>query len=155
MPNINKYGVGRLMKAQLPNGKWVERQDQLLYKTTMEINDGITFLRCVPDDDHFLFQVHTPVPESELIGKYGGTLPLYMRGPLIRCTCGADAIVFVDGPYTNWLCCRHFAMFGNHQTSEKIVDGKMILSKNSAKWLYDGNQLDEFKDKLVKRDYLK
>ena len=43
MPNINKYGVGRLMRAQLPNGKWVERQDQLLVKTNSEINDGITF----------------------------------------------------------------------------------------------------------------
>lgn len=149
MTNINKYGVGKLKEARLPNGNIVKREDLL----TVLQGEVVGIVTQVNDDDHFLYQAHKVYTLNEVREKFGGLLPLQYQGPAIMCTCGSDGVYFTEGPLLNKAICRHFMMFTRHQTSETIQDNKLILSKDSKKWLDDSSKIDFEKQERVVRKY--
>lgn len=127
MPNIIKH-AGQLNKVFDPsNGKTYERSELLF----MKLGDEITFVHPVYDDIHFIYQRHLPITEDELIRKYGGIMPQEMMGANLMCTCGAEAVYMLEGPYGGLVLCKSVAMFEKHQTSFQIKDRTIILDKQT------------------------
>jgi hypothetical protein len=91
---------GQPTRAQLPDGKWIERQDQLF------VPEWGRFIPCVQYDDHFVYEVP----------------PKYI-GASFRCTCGAIAVVSGYSAYRDnasqqglLLLCLNHSTFGVHAT---------------------------------------
>ena len=125
--NIVKH-TGQLNKAYDPsNGKTYERTDMLF----VILNEQIQFVKPVYDPDHFVYQRHMPLTEAQVKTKYLGILPKEFRGPVIMCTCGAEAVIMLDGPYANMAICKSIVMYEKHQTSFKVSDGQLILDKHT------------------------
>lgn len=125
--NITKH-VGQINKVYDPsNGKTYERAEYLF----VLLNEQIQFVKAVYDPDHFIYQRHKPMTELEVKTKYLGILPKEFRGPVIMCTCGAEAVVMLDGPYANMAICKSIVMFQKHQTSFTVRDGQIYLDKKT------------------------
>lgn len=127
MTNINKWGVGSLKEVRLPDGRVMKREEnQFLF---MQFGEEVGFFRQVYDDIHFLYQNTMPVTEQELISKWGGHLPVHLQGQNVKCTCGSDGVIMMEGPYRGVAMCKILAMTGFHQTSHTIKDGKLEFNK--------------------------
>jgi len=125
--NIVKH-VGQINKVFDPsNGKTYERTEFLF----VMLNEQIQFIKPVYDPDHFIYQRHLPLTEDEVRIKYLGILPKEFRGPVIMCTCGAEAVVMLDGPFANMAICKSVVMFKKHQTSFSVRDGQIYLDKQT------------------------
>lgn len=127
--HINKMGVGQLNKAyDKYNGKTYERAEFLFILK----DDKIEMVKPAYDPDHFIYQRHMPQTENEVRTKWLGILPEHLRGPVLMCTCGAQGVVMLDGPYSGLALCKSVAMYGKHQTSFKMRDGELILDRRTA-----------------------
>jgi hypothetical protein len=125
--NINKSKLGQVNEARDLKGRLVERVEILFLK----VGEEITFRKVVYDPDHFIYQNTLPISENEIALKYLGKLPLNMQGPNGMCTCGAEAVLMMEGPYKDMILCKYMAMFGKHQTGFEIKDNKIILDKKT------------------------
>lgn len=126
MSNIIHH-KGQVNEAELPNGQKVKRADLLI----MKLGENIVAVEPVPEQEHFLYQKTMPVSNEDLITLYGGVMPQKLLGPNAMCSCGAEAVVLVEGPYSGKAICRSYIQFGKHQTSFKIVDGVMKVDKQT------------------------
>ncbi len=104
------------------------KREQFLFAL---VNEEISFVEQVDDDDHFLYQNLMPVSKMDLITKYNGKLPEHLCGPNLKCTCGSDGVILLDGPHKDKAICRSYITTGYHQTSHTIKDGKMQLNKKA------------------------
>lgn len=125
--NINKR-VGQANTTRDLNGRLVERAEFLF----IQLGENIIYASPVYDPDHFLYQNVIPITEEEVKIKYGGILPLHLRGANVMCTCGAEGVYMNEGPYANLMLCKAVAMLGKHQTSFEIKDGTLYLDKKTA-----------------------
>lgn len=126
--NINKH-IGQLNKAYDKfNGKTYERSDFVFVLA----NDQIEMAKIVYDPDHFVYQRHMPLTEFDVKIKYGGILPEHLRGPVLMCTCGAQGVVMIEGPFAGMALCKSVAVYSKHQTSFKVRDGELILDRQTA-----------------------
>lgn len=125
--HINKH-VGQANKTVTLNGREVERAEFLFVK----LGEQITFVKAVYDPDHFLYQNHMPITDDDVRMKYLGRIPKEMQGPNVVCTCGAEGVVMLEGPYANMAMCRSLAQFGKHQTSFLVKDNQLVLDKKTA-----------------------
>ena len=126
MPNIIRH-KGQVNEAFLPDGTKVERATLVL----MKMGENIIPVEPVDDQDHFIYAWKRPISEFELVSKYGGVMPRELMGANACCSCGAEAVVLMDGPYMGKAICRFYAQFGRHQTSMKIKDGKLYIDKRT------------------------
>lgn len=125
--NVVKH-VGQLNKAYDPsNGKTYERTDMLF----VMLNENIQYVKPVYDPDHFIYQRHMPLTEEQVKTRYLGVIPKEFRGPVIMCTCGAEGVIMLDGPFKNMAICKSVVMFQKHQTSFKIREGQIFLDKQT------------------------
>jgi hypothetical protein len=127
MFHINKSPTGQINQVKDLNGRMVERADILFLK----YGENIIFAKVVYDPDHFIYQNTIPMTEDEIRLKYLGILPKNLRGPNGMCTCGAEAVYMLEGPYKEMVLCKSVAMLGKHQTSFEVKDGHMILDKKT------------------------
>jgi len=125
--NINKR-VGQANQTRDLKGRLVERQEYVF----IQLGENIIFAKTVYDPDHFLYQNTIPITEDEVKIKYGGILPLELRGASVLCTCGAEGVYMLEGPYANLMLCKSVAMLGKHQTSFEIKDNVLHLDKKTA-----------------------
>lgn len=125
--NINKR-VGQANSTRDLNGRLVERTEFLF----IMLGENVVYVRPVYDPDHFLYQNLIPMTEEEVKIRYGGVLPLNMRGANVMCTCGAEGVLMMEGDYKDMMLCKAVAMLGKHQTSFKIKDGTLYLDKKTA-----------------------
>ena len=129
---------GQVNEATLPDGRKVTRERYLLIK----VGENISLNEQVDDYDHFLYQNLMPISNEDLIGKYGGVVPVHLRGSCILCSCGAEGILMLDGPYANKLICKSYVSLGKHQTSFQIKDGKLIVDKKTqSEYMADPNDI--------------
>lgn len=129
---------GQVNEATLPNGKVVTRERYLL----VMMGEAMSLVAQVDEQDHFLYQNQMPISKEDLLGKYGGVVPMHLRGAHVKCTCGSEAVVLVDGPYSGKAICRAYVQFGKHQTSFQIRDGKMELdAKTKSERLADAGEI--------------
>jgi hypothetical protein len=96
--------VGTPKQGTLPDGTTVYAQDKFW------IPELSGFIRCMPYDDHFLYEI----PE-ELAGLYPGAI--------YRCSCGSSSSYYgVNGyvwgasPQGLMFCCDHHINFHTHAT---------------------------------------
>lgn len=76
MENFNIiHNAGTPHTAQLPNGRFIHREDKLLVKEMRK------FIQCAPYDNHFIYETKIPNMVS------------YM------CTCGAPAVIIGSNQY--------------------------------------------------------
>lgn len=125
--NIIKHS-GQVNEAVDLKGKTIKRADFLFVKLT---NGEIGFVPVAYDPDHFIYQNQMPIPEDELITKYHGIVPKKLQGAHGLCTCGAEAVVMLEGPHAGMALCKSVAQLGKHQTSFQIKDNKLILDKKT------------------------
>lgn len=126
MANVIRHR-GKVNEAELPDGQKVKRADLLI----MKLGEDIVAVEPVPDDSHFLYQRVMPVSNEDLIMLYGGVMPRKLMGNNGMCSCGSEAVILMEGPYSGKAICRVYAQLGNHQTSFKIVDGVMKVDKQT------------------------
>jgi hypothetical protein len=124
--HINKTPIGQINEVRDLKGRLVERAEYLYLK----VGENITFAKVVYDPDHFIYQNTIPLTEDEVRLKYLGVLPKELQGPNGMCTCGAEAVFMMDGPYANMILCKSVAMVGKHQTSFEVKNGKLTYDKN-------------------------
>lgn len=148
MPSIIHH-YGQVNKAVTADGKVVERAEWYF----VILGNEFKAVRAVPDQDHFIYQNLMPITPEE-VGKYGGVTPPHLRGPHLMCTCGSDAQIIVGGEYDGMAMCTFYGKLGIHQTSAKIVDGRIILPKKvESQYIHDDvNEIIE-KDIKVARKY--
>ena len=132
--NINKR-IGQQNQTRDLHGRLVERAEFLF---VME-GEQVTYVNPVYDPDHFLYQNLMPITEEEARMKYLGVLPINMRGAHIMCTCGAEGVVMLEGPYQGFAMCKSMATLGKHQTSFQVKDQHLIVDKKTADEHYMGD----------------
>lgn len=125
--NINKR-IGQANQTRDLHGRLVERTEFLF----IQLGEDIVFVSPVYDPDHFLYQNTVPITEEEVKIKYGGILPIHLRGANVMCTCGAEGVLMMEGPYKDLMLCKAVAILGKHQTSFEIKDGTLYLDKKTA-----------------------
>lgn len=128
--NYNKSGVGRLMKAKLPDGRTVERQSHLFFLQGEELIYAPTIF---DDDDHFVFELFPVVLPNQIISQYKGALPKELQGHRIFCTCGSPGVMILGGALDKHLVCQMYLQTGYHQTSHTIKDGVLIFNADTIK----------------------
>ena len=141
MANVIRH-KGQVNEATLPNGRTVKRADLLI----MKLGENIVPVEPVPETDHFLYQNVMPISNDDLLLLYGGRVPQKLLGPNVYCSCGAEGVVLVEGPYIGKAICRAYAQFGKHQTSFSIKDGVMKVDKKT-----ESNQMASVED-ILKND---
>lgn len=109
------------------NGRLVERAEWVF----VMMGEEVTFVYTVYDPDHFIYQNILPVTEREAKEKYLGIVPKNLRGAHIMCTCGAEGVVMMEGPYQGMAMCRSLAQLGKHQTSFQVRDRKIMFDKKT------------------------
>lgn len=151
MANINKWGVGQLNEAELPDGRKVYRADKILYK----VGEQEVLAECAYDSDHFIFENKRLITKVEY-ERYKNTLgyiPLDRLGVISSCSCGSEAVLVIDAKapdeIRNKLVCASVLKFGKHQTSFKIRDGRLILDKITAA---DSLMMDSDLDRLYGKE---
>jgi hypothetical protein len=132
--NINKR-VGQVNQTRNLNGRLVERTDFLF----VMMGEQLTYVQPVYDPDHFIYQNLMPITEDEVRIKYLGVLPKHLRGAHIMCTCGAEAVIALEGDYAGMAVCKSVATLGKHQTSFQIKEGKMVVDKKTQDERYMGD----------------
>lgn len=132
--NINKH-VGQQNQTRNLNGRLVERTEFLF----VMVGETVGFVKPVYDPDHFIYQNLLPISQEEVRTKYLGVLPMHLRGSHIMCTCGAEAIIALDGDYAGLAVCKSVATLGKHQTSFQIKDQHLIVDKKTADEHYMGD----------------
>jgi len=132
--SINKR-VGQQNQARNLNGRLVERTEFLF----VMMGEEVTFVTPVYDPDHFIYQNLMPISEEEVRIKYLGVLPIALRGSHILCTCGAEAVIAIDGDYAGMAVCKSVATLGKHQTSFQIKNQHLIVDKKTQDERYMGD----------------
>lgn len=131
MPSIVKNPVGQVNRATTHKGKTVVRENKLIFKAGEELG----LFDVVYDDIHFLYQNLMPISreEYEFYRNHKTGIPVERQGPLIMCTCGSEGVLVLDSKapleWQNKLICKNVVMFGIHQTSMLMSDGKIKLPK--------------------------
>lgn len=96
---------GTPKQAQLPNGTWVYRQNEIFVP---ELGQSI---KQIDDDQHFIYEI-----PKKLVHLY--------PGPAYKCTCGGLGIYFGPSGY-NWGASNQGLMFGCyiHMTTGQHATG--------------------------------
>jgi len=132
--NINKT-IGQQNSTRNLKGRIVTREEFLFF----QLGEEVTFVPVVYDPDHFLYQNVLPITEMETRIKYLGQLPINKQGAHMMCTCGAEGVVMLEGPYAGMALCKSVAQLGKHQTSFQIKDQHLIVDKKTADEHYMGD----------------
>ena len=132
--NIIKH-KGQLNTVRNLHGRMVERADFLFVMA----GENIDMVRVVYDDIHFIYQNHMPITPADVLIKYHGKLPNHLIGAHILCTCGAEAVIMLEGPYAGMAMCKAVATLGKHQTSFEVKDQQLILDKKTKDEHYMGD----------------
>jgi len=129
--NINKYGVGKRKSMVDTRGKTHSYKDKFYFK----VGEITQLIDAVGQDDLMYYQFNMPI-EREEYEKYrqrGIPIPESRLGFSVMCQCGSEVVYANDPNCPEWmlgkLICKSLAMFGVHQTSMVISDGKIKLPK--------------------------